>query len=346
MARQKASRPCAPVGCVNAFDLVKAAPADDADGWCFVVHCWAGAFRQADRSICKARIACSSLLADHECPRLRSSVAPLLSSSLLACSCATPPRVATASDDCAASASFRAAAAGSSWARHEMGRNPRISRPASPTFVRATPNAPLATAEIYYNDRAGIEAMAAASELPARLAGLTRTGGEPALGWIEGSERPVSSGTHRRRSLVCGRRRRTSLLDRVAQPERMRLEAVLSVDGLDVIDGRPASLRNRGYVIEPHRTLTVEGFRQSTDAVAAFRFSPVRESYAQEKYRNTPQCRRHWHRPFQRSGHAIPGPIAKCGSVFRRIRFPTVSRLRRNEYAVPPPIAWRERSRV
>ncbi|MBA3650473.1 MAG: hypothetical protein H0W66_03060 [Chthoniobacterales bacterium] len=66
-----------------------------------------------------------------------------------------------------------------------------------------------------------------------------------------------------------------------------RLETVLSVDGLDVIDGRPASVRKRGYVIAPHRTLVVDGFRQSGEAVAAFRFSPVRESYAQEKYRNT-----------------------------------------------------------
>ncbi len=67
----------------------------------------------------------------------------------------------------------------------------------------------------------------------------------------------------------------------------LRLEVVLSVDGLDVMDGRPASVRKRGYVIPPHRTLVVEGFRRSTEAVAAFRFSPVRESYAQEKYRNT-----------------------------------------------------------
>lgn len=66
-----------------------------------------------------------------------------------------------------------------------------------------------------------------------------------------------------------------------------RLEIVLSVDGLDVIDGRPASFRKRGYIIAPHGRLVVEGFRQSTDTVAAFQFSPVRESYANEKYRNT-----------------------------------------------------------
>jgi len=38
------------------------------------------------------------------------------------------------------------------------------------------------------------------------------------------------------------------------------LEIVLSVDGLDVIDGRPASFR--GYIVNPHRKLVVEGFRQ------------------------------------------------------------------------------------
>ena len=69
--------------------------------------------------------------------------------------------------------------------------------------------------------------------------------------------------------------------------EALRLEVVLSVDGLDVIDGRTASFGKRGYVIEPHRQLVVEGFRQSTDAVAAFRFGPVRESYANQKYGDT-----------------------------------------------------------
>lgn len=67
----------------------------------------------------------------------------------------------------------------------------------------------------------------------------------------------------------------------------LRLEIVLSVDGLDVLDGKKASFRKDGYVVGPHRHLVVDGFRQSTEAVAAFRFSPVRESYANEKYGNT-----------------------------------------------------------
>jgi hypothetical protein len=67
----------------------------------------------------------------------------------------------------------------------------------------------------------------------------------------------------------------------VRNRSEFRLEIVLSVDG------RPASFRKRGYIINPHRKLVVEGFRQSTEAVAAFRFGPVRESYAAEKYHNT-----------------------------------------------------------
>ena len=65
------------------------------------------------------------------------------------------------------------------------------------------------------------------------------------------------------------------------------LRLVLSVDGLDVLDGRTASFRKRGYLLNRRQKLVVEGFRQSTEAVAAFRFGPVRESYAAEKYHNT-----------------------------------------------------------
>jgi len=66
-----------------------------------------------------------------------------------------------------------------------------------------------------------------------------------------------------------------------------RIEIVLSVDGLDVMDGRPASFRKRGYIIEPGAKVSVDGFRQSTAAVAAFRFGTVSESYANLKHGDT-----------------------------------------------------------
>ena len=60
-----------------------------------------------------------------------------------------------------------------------------------------------------------------------------------------------------------------------------RMEFVVSVDGLDVLDGRGAALDKRGYVVEPGRSLVVAGWRTARNEVAAFRFTSVRGSYAQ-----------------------------------------------------------------
>jgi hypothetical protein len=60
-----------------------------------------------------------------------------------------------------------------------------------------------------------------------------------------------------------------------------RVEAVVSVDGLDVIDGKTADFREkRGYVIAPGGFVDIEGWRLSGRQAAAFRFSTVRDSYA------------------------------------------------------------------
>lgn len=57
-------------------------------------------------------------------------------------------------------------------------------------------------------------------------------------------------------------------------------ELVVTVDGLDVLSGKPGSLRGSGYVLRPGETLRIDGFRKSRAEVAAFRFSSVAEAYA------------------------------------------------------------------
>jgi len=60
-----------------------------------------------------------------------------------------------------------------------------------------------------------------------------------------------------------------------------RVEAVISVDGRDAITGRVADYRRqRGYVLPAWGSVTVDGFRQSLDAVASFRFSTPGQSYS------------------------------------------------------------------
>jgi hypothetical protein len=67
---------------------------------------------------------------------------------------------------------------------------------------------------------------------------------------------------------------------RIVNPTGSRVEAVVSVDGLDAIDGRPGSLAKRGYLVPAYGEVTIDGFRTSLESVAAFRFSSVRDSYA------------------------------------------------------------------
>ena len=66
-----------------------------------------------------------------------------------------------------------------------------------------------------------------------------------------------------------------------------RLEVVLSVDGLDVMDGQPASVKKRGYIVGPGKKITIKGFRTSEDKIATFKFSSVGASYANLRHGDT-----------------------------------------------------------
>lgn len=60
-----------------------------------------------------------------------------------------------------------------------------------------------------------------------------------------------------------------------------RVEAVVSVDGRDVVSGGVGDfVRERGYVLGPYATLRIDGFRRSFEEVAAFRFSTPEGSYS------------------------------------------------------------------
>jgi hypothetical protein len=215
----------------------------------------------------------------------------LLAVAVFLASCAGPEvapptrRTTTAPETAAASAQYSRPPQDRPGLGTKWGET-RISRVASAAFDRASKR-PLAVAAINYNNAAGIRAMAGAVEgrrtwpqlrSPAGSlvsVGLRDQSGNFLPGLIIGDRWFVVGEEGRRYSIV------------VRNRSALRLEVVLSVDGLDVIDGRPASFGKRGYLIDPHRQLVVEGFRQSTEAVAAFRFGPVRESYAQQKYGDT-----------------------------------------------------------
>jgi len=96
---------------------------------------------------------------------------------------------------------------------------------------------------------------------------------------VDASGRTLPTYQHEGRTYVLGTLgRRYGVLVKNDSPRR--IEVVVSVDGRDVVDGKRAGVSKRGYLVDPWGELTVDGFRISDDAVAAFRFSSVPRSYA------------------------------------------------------------------
>ena len=203
-------------------------------------------------------------------------------------SCETAPPAATSSARSSHGDSNAAVAArqerpglGTGWGET------RQSRVFDTAFRRATGSRPLATATIFYNDAQGIREMV--GSLAPRFARPPLSPDSANLVTVElrdQSGRLLPGVEADGRWFVVGEQgRRYSIV--VRNRTDVRIEVLLSVDGLDVIDGRAASFDKRGYVIRPNGKVEVDGFRRSMDAVAAFRFSSVRNSYANRKYGDT-----------------------------------------------------------
>jgi len=67
---------------------------------------------------------------------------------------------------------------------------------------------------------------------------------------------------------------------RVRNPSRERLLAVISVDGINILDGEPAKSKGKGYVVSPYQTFDIKGWHRTSEETAAFAFKEVEDSYA------------------------------------------------------------------
>lgn len=146
------------------------------------------------------------------------------------------------------------------------------------SFVRA-PSKPVGAGLVFYNDKEGIEAMTGSKR---KVGGVETAAGEMIEWGIKGgfgylpTYKTFSWGA--RRFVVGERDSNYSIV--LKNRCKSRLEVVLSVDGLDVIDREKASLTKRGYVIGPDETLEVKGWRTSPTTVSRFKFSTVAGSEA------------------------------------------------------------------
>jgi hypothetical protein len=163
----------------------------------------------------------------------------------------------------------------------------RFSQISTVSFQRADPETPFATASLFYNDEEGARAMASASGFARTASGVFRVAnGVVTVGLRDERGRFLSGYLANGKSFVVGEAgSRYTIVVRNQTPARF--ECVVSVDGLDVLDGKPAAFHKRGYLIDPNGELEIEGFRQSMESVAAFRFGSVRGSYANQKHGDT-----------------------------------------------------------
>ena len=61
-----------------------------------------------------------------------------------------------------------------------------------------------------------------------------------------------------------------------------RILAVPSVDGVNVIDGKPATASSPGYIVNGNDSLEIKGFRKDNSSVGAFKFCQKSKSYCKE----------------------------------------------------------------
>ena len=161
---------------------------------------------------------------------------------------------------------------GTSWGEH-------VDAPISfSPFVRSSAS-PWATVALHYNDADGVGAHAA--YLGSRPTPLEVFAGDGSLSvsLVDEYGRILPGYQASGRALIVGEDNQRYRIV-VRNGTTARFEVVTSVDGLDVIDGKPADPNRRGYIVDPHGELVIDGFRTSDDGVAAFRFGKVADSYA------------------------------------------------------------------
>jgi hypothetical protein len=145
-------------------------------------------------------------------------------------------------------------------------------------FVRAASD-PWAEVLLHYNDESGVRAHAEYLDAYPRPLEVPAGDGSLSVALVDETGRTLPGYAAGGRSLVIGDDgERYKIVVRNATTARF--EIVASVDGLDVIDGKPADPGRRGYIVDPHDTLVIDGFRTSDANVAAFRFGRVADSYA------------------------------------------------------------------
>jgi hypothetical protein len=149
-------------------------------------------------------------------------------------------------------------------------------------FHRKSSGVPDAVDSFHYNDETGAKAMMEPLGGGSRHGGLFAAAGDRMkIGLVSGgNELPR---LERRGQIVVMGVPGQYFDIQIKNTTKHRVEAIVSVDGLDVLDGQAASIRKPGYVLEVGQEYTIQGFRMNRDRVKQFVFGAVSDSEAAKK---------------------------------------------------------------
>ena len=91
--------------------------------------------------------------------------------------------------------------------------------------------------------------------------------------------RPIREYRHEGQTFVEGRKG-SEYKVKLRNYSSERVLAVVTVDGLSVMDGEEGDVNGNGYVLDPHSTLEIPGWRLDNEEVAKFQFGSKGRSYA------------------------------------------------------------------
>lgn len=101
--------------------------------------------------------------------------------------------------------------------------------------------------------------------------------------------RPITEFTHNGQTFIEGRPGSDFEIE-VQNLTAARTMAVISVDGLSIMDGQPAGPESSGYLLNAYQTVRIPGWMLDQNQVAKFTFSSRKDSYAQQGKGNATNC--------------------------------------------------------
>ena len=93
------------------------------------------------------------------------------------------------------------------------------------------------------------------------------------------NENPIKKYGHLEKTFVCAVKGQEYSV-RIKNNGYSRVLVVVSIDGVNCLDGTQAGTTKAGYVIHGYSSYSVKGFRTSNDSVNTFKFSDKQNSYA------------------------------------------------------------------